>query len=48
MLYIHRGVNLAPSPWASPGPLFIKSHFRGAPNEGAKKNPAPKAPSLVG
>jgi len=45
MVVINRGVNLAPSPWASPGPLFIKPPFRGSPNEGAKKKPQPpKAP----
>jgi len=30
---------LAPNPWASPDPLFIKPHFRGPPNKGAKKKP---------
>jgi len=34
-----RGVNLASSPWASPGPLFIKLPFRGPRNEGEKKKP---------
>jgi len=34
-----KGVNLAPSRWASPSPLFIKPPFREAPNEGAKKKP---------
>jgi len=43
---VPRGVNLAPSPWARPGPLFIKPFFRGPPNEGAKKKPHPPKPPL--
>jgi len=39
-----KGVNLAPSPWASPGPLFIKPPFRAGPTEGAKKKPQPQKP----
>jgi len=38
---VPRGVNLTPSLWARPGPLFIKPMFRGPPNEGAKKKPQP-------
>jgi len=45
-MHTTRGVNLAPSPWASLGPLFIKPPFRKAPNEGAKKKHQPPKPPL--
>jgi len=45
-MLLFRGVNLAPSPWASPDPLFIKPPFRGPPNEGGKKKPQPIKPPL--
>ena len=39
-MHITRGVNLALSPWASPGPLFIKPQMMGP----KKKLQPPKPP----
>jgi len=41
-----RGVNLAPSPWASLVSLFIKLPFRGPKWGGKKKRPSPQSPLL--